>query len=292
MKRSFQPLLIALTVLIGALAQARAQAQAVETGIVKLGDANIEYFSQGRGEAVVLLPGGSFDVGYLEPLAATLAGVGYRVVRINPRGAGKSTGPLVEAVTYHTFASDVAGVIHTLHLEPANVVGHAFGNRIARTLATDHPELVRSVVLLAAGGKVAPDPKAQQALAVIFNPTASEAEIMEAMKFMVGNPANSEQVWQAIKPSRAPNAAAAQAASTPATPENEWWAPPGKVPYLVVQGMQDKVASPENGRLLKQDLGERVTTVELPDAGHMMLVEYPEKVASALVSFLHRIGTR
>ena len=63
MKRSFQPLLIALTVLIGALAQARAQAQAVETGIVKLGDANIEYFSQGRGEAFVLLPGGSFDVG-------------------------------------------------------------------------------------------------------------------------------------------------------------------------------------------------------------------------------------
>lgn len=106
------------------------EAQPGETGIVKLGDAKIEYFSQGRGEAVVLLPGGSFDVGYLEPLAAKLAEAGYRAVRVNPRGAGKSTGP-GKGVTYHTYAADVAGVIQSLQLKPANVVGHAFGSGTA-----------------------------------------------------------------------------------------------------------------------------------------------------------------
>lgn len=37
----------------------------VETGIVKLADSNIEYFSRGKGETIVLLPGGTLTVGYL-----------------------------------------------------------------------------------------------------------------------------------------------------------------------------------------------------------------------------------
>ena len=266
------------------------RAQTIESGVVKLAHANIEYFSQGQGEAVVLLPGGSLDVGYLEPLAAKLAEAGYRAVRVNPRGAGKSSGP-GKGVTYHTYAADVAGVIQSLQLKSANVVGHAFGNRIARTLAFDHPELVRSVILLAAGGKVRPDPATEQALGMIFNPKASEAQIMEAMKAMVGDPANSAQVWQVIKPSRAPKAATAQARSAAATPEKDWWAPPGKVPYLVVQGGRDKVALAENARLLKQDLGDRLTVVEIATAGHMMPVENPDEVSSAVVSFLRRIGS-
>jgi hypothetical protein len=40
--------------------------QTATEGIIKLSDASIEYFSQGEGEAVVLLPGGSLTVGYME----------------------------------------------------------------------------------------------------------------------------------------------------------------------------------------------------------------------------------
>ncbi len=59
------------------------QAQTVDTGIVKLADLNIEYFSRGEGEAIVLLPGGTLTVGYLNGLADALAKAGYRVVGIN-----------------------------------------------------------------------------------------------------------------------------------------------------------------------------------------------------------------
>lgn len=69
------------------------QAQTVETGLVKVGDATIEYFSRGKGEAIVFLPGGTQTVSYLDPLADSLAKSGYRVIGINFRGSGKSTGP-------------------------------------------------------------------------------------------------------------------------------------------------------------------------------------------------------
>jgi hypothetical protein len=36
-----------------------AQEKSIETGIVKLADSNIEYFSRGKGEPIVLLPGGT-----------------------------------------------------------------------------------------------------------------------------------------------------------------------------------------------------------------------------------------
>ena len=68
------------------------QAQTVETGTVKLADSNIEYFSRGQGEPIVLLPGGTLTVSYLDGLADALAKSGYRIVGINFRVSGKSTG--------------------------------------------------------------------------------------------------------------------------------------------------------------------------------------------------------
>jgi len=123
-----------------------ADGQIAPHGVIKLKDSNIEYFSEGKGQPIVLLPGGSLTVGYMEGLSHALAKAGFQAVRINFRGSGKSTGS-GEGVTLHTLANDVAG--------------HAFGNRVARMLAADHPELVHSVILFAAGGKVPPKPAAE-----------------------------------------------------------------------------------------------------------------------------------
>jgi pimeloyl-ACP methyl ester carboxylesterase len=257
----------------------------MQDGIIKLPNSNIEYFTQGKGEPIVLLPFGSLTVGYLEGLSQELADAGFQVVRINFRGSGKSTGS-GEGVTLHTLAADVAGVIQSLKLGPVNVAGHAFGNRVARMLAADHPELVHTVILFAAGGKVPPTPSAEQALKTIFNPAATDADTLEAMKYLVADPKEIPPVWQIFKPCRAPQAAGIQRAAMDNTPLHAWWAPPGQSKYLVVQGADDQIAPPENGELLKQELGARVTLVSLPGAGHLMVITDPKKTAEAVVSFL------
>jgi pimeloyl-ACP methyl ester carboxylesterase len=261
-----------------------------QQGIVKLADSNIEYFSQGHGEAIVLLPFGGLTVGYMQELSQDLADAGFRVVRINFRGSGASTGS-GQNVTLHTLADDVAGVIKALELGKVDIAGHAFGNRVARTLAADHPELVRSVILFAAGGKVPPDPPGERALQVIFNPASTDTDILDQMNQMVGNAAQIPMAWRVIKPCRAPQVAGMQRTAMQNTPLKDWWAPPGKAKYLILQGTNDQIAPPKNGELLKQELGERASLVSLPGEGHLFVVTEPNQAAAAVASFLRQTGT-
>ena len=62
------------------------------------------------------------------------------------------------------------------------------------------------------------------------------------------------------------------------------------MPLLVVQGLDDTVARPENGRSLKDDLGDRVHLVELSGAGHALLIEKPAEIADAILTFLARVA--
>ncbi len=258
----------------------------ITTEVLQLDDnLSIEYFSQGNGEVIVLFSGRGLTVGYLEPLATKLAESGYRTIRINRRGAGKSIG-LYEGIDYHTHAADAKKVLEKLNIKSASIMGHALGGRIARVFASDFPTIASNVILIPASGKVAGDPEEAKITGKMFTPNATHEEIMAGMQFMVGNPTNSERVWEVIASSKLTNPEALKSEATLYNPIEEWWAPNGDTPYLVVQGLKDKNAPPENATLLKKDLGDRMTLVELPEAGHLSTVEFPTEVAEAITNYL------
>src|SRR5947199_8291189 len=118
---------------------------------IDVGDATLECTLCGLGEPVVLLANAGCSTGYFDHMAGALVTGGFQTISINMRGVGGSCGSL-DGATLHDLAGDVAGVIKAIGCGPAHLVGHAFGNRIARCLAVDQPSLVRSVTLLAAGG--------------------------------------------------------------------------------------------------------------------------------------------
>src|SRR5262245_42699971 len=111
--------------------------------VIARGDVRIEVLAQGQGSLVVLLPSLGRGAADFDAVAERLADAGYRVLRPQPRGIGGSRGPLA-GIDLHDCAADVAAVIAQGNNGPAFVVGHAFGNRVARMLATDRPELVRA----------------------------------------------------------------------------------------------------------------------------------------------------
>src|SRR6201987_1131238 len=121
---------------------------------IEVGDAALECTLCGSGAPVVLLANAGCSVGYFDHLARALATAGFQTISINMRGVGGSLGS-VDGTALHDLAGDVAGVIEAIGCGPAHLVGHAFGNRIARCLAVDRPSVVRSVTLLAAGGLIA-----------------------------------------------------------------------------------------------------------------------------------------
>ena len=132
--------------------------------MIKTADADIEVTLQGNsGPWVVMLPSGGRGADDFSFLANQLALAGWQTAAVNPRGAGNSTGPL-ENPTLHDYARDVSEVIKALNAVPAVVLGHAWGNRVARCLACDFPEYVRCLILLAAGGKVPMAPEVVEAM--------------------------------------------------------------------------------------------------------------------------------
>src|SRR5215469_8533881 len=78
--------------------------------IIPAGDARIEVITEGSGPLLVMLPSSSRDSEDFDDVAAMLATAGLRVLRPQPRGMGRSTGPLA-GLTLHDYARDVAVVI-------------------------------------------------------------------------------------------------------------------------------------------------------------------------------------
>ncbi|HEX2269473.1 MAG TPA: alpha/beta hydrolase [Pyrinomonadaceae bacterium] len=246
------------------------------------GDVVVETVIRGSGETIVLLPGRGLSADSFAELARLLDKSGYRAVAINPRGIEGSTGPL-EKLTLKDYADDVAAVIKALGAPRVHVLGHAYGNRVARALAVDHPELVQTVILLAAGGRVGPRPEAVKAAEKLESPDATRNEKIEATRVVYFGPKSDPMPWVDLKAYTA--ASKAQGEALRASPRDSWWSG-GKAPMLVIQGLEDKIAPPENGRALRDEYADRVTLIELPDVGHALVIEQPKEIAKAIHEFL------
>jgi pimeloyl-ACP methyl ester carboxylesterase len=251
---------------------------------IRAGLARLRSRIEGEGRALVLLPGLGRPAEDLDPLALRLISAGYRVVQPDPRGIGDSVGPL-ETLTLHDLAADVAAVIEASRIEDAIIIGHAFGNRIARMTAADRPELVEAVVLLGCSGKVQPSPEIAEAIRLaqaVDTPAHIRTEAVRAAWY---GPNRDISVWMDgwSQPAMRSYLAAAAATDTAA-----WWTA-GQAAVLIVQGAEDVSAPPENGWRLKQEIGDRACLVDLPGVGHAGPIEDPDAVAAVVLAFLARL---
>jgi pimeloyl-ACP methyl ester carboxylesterase len=267
-------------------------AKAVEAQhvVVESGDIRIEVLEQGTGPAILILPSLGRGASDYDKVADLLAADGFRVLRPQPRGIGASAGPMT-GLTLHEYAADVAVVIEHEVKGPAIVVGHAFGNFVARMLATDRPELVRGVVLAAASpGKVPPGsgpviaPDVREAIDRSGEVSLPEADRLRYLQLAFFAPGNDPHVWLG---GWYPQAHDAETAASSATPVDTWFAA-GKAPILDLQAEEDTVAPRKFAGVLKGALGDRVTVVVIPHAGHALAPEQPEAMAAAIAAYARK----
>src|SRR5476649_850464 len=249
---------------------------------IEVGGATLACTLYGSGTPVVLLANAGCSTGYFDDLARVLAAGGLQAICVNMRGTGESRGSL-DGITVHDLAADVAGVLDAVDCGPAHLVGHAFGNRVARCLAVDRPALVRSVTLLAAGGLIGPATPLGSALrnATEVKMNGSDCVTVHGARWL--SPASDPKVlaqvecWPAVH--------VAHLATGREMALEEWW-DAGTAPLLVIQGLDDIAAPPGNGHALREKHGDRVQLIDLPRAGHFMLLEQPEAVTRAVAEFV------
>lgn len=79
----------------------------------------------------------------------------YRVIVFDIRGHGHSSHP-PGPYSMELFAADTAALIQALSAAPVHVVGLSLGGMIAFQLAVDHPQLLKSMVIVNAGPEFVP----------------------------------------------------------------------------------------------------------------------------------------
>jgi len=264
----------------------------VERHLVSRDNVDIEVLSQGSGPVIVLLPSLGRSGEDYEVVAAMLASEGFRVLRPQPRGIGRSKGPM-DALDMHDLAADVAKVIEEENKGPAVVVGHAFGNFVARQIAADRPDLVRGVVVAAgSAGKVPPGstekpigPEIRRAIDGPSDGSLPESKRLEYLQIAFFAPGNDARVWLDGWNSEVHHM---ESHAREHTPIDDYFAA-GTAPILDLQAEHDPVAPRRFSGVLKSLLGDRVTIVVIPNASHALFPEQPNAVAQAIATFARRV---
>ncbi|WJI15969.1 alpha/beta hydrolase [Pseudoxanthomonas winnipegensis] len=275
MKRSWVRVLfcLALPATVGAAEAAGARAHRQLT----CGDASIDVVVDGRGPTIVLLPSLGRDSLDYDPIAEGLAAKGYQVLRPQPRGLGDSRGPM-EGITLTDLADDVACTIDQAGKAPAIVVGHAYGNWVARMLAARHPQSVRGVVVAAAAAKTYPK-SLSASIIRIADPKTSREDRLKELQATFFAPGNDASVWL---DGWHPEVRTSQRNASDATPKALWWSAGGKVPLLDLQAESDPFMPADRRQELREELGPRVSVVTIPGASHALLPEQPQQVVEAI----------
>jgi pimeloyl-ACP methyl ester carboxylesterase len=250
--------------------------------VIEGSGATLDCTFYGSGPPVVLLANAGCSTGYFDGLARVLAAGGLLAVSVNMRGIGQSRGSL-DGITVHDLAVDVADVVEALECGPAHLVGHAFGNRVARCLAADRPSLVRSVTLLAAGGLLGPATPLGTPFRNASEIKMNGSDCVTILGARWLSPASDPKIlaqvecWPAVH--------LAHLATSRGMAIEEWW-DAGTAPLLVIQGLDDEAAPPGNGHALRDQFGDRVRLIDLPRAGHFLPLEQPEAVNRAVAEFV------
>ena len=214
----------------------------------------------------------------------------FKCVLFDLEGSGRS--PASGALTISGFGDDLVGLMDSLEVDAAHLVGHSMGTIICQQLAARHPERVLSLALL---GPILEPPEAARAglkdraaaarddgmvpiadallLAATSTETRERRPVACALvrEFLMGQDREGyARTCEAL--------AAAGAADLGAI----------DCPVLLITGDEDKVAPPAAAEAMAGRIG-RAECVVLSGCGHWTPIECAAEVTAALVSFYDRL---
>ncbi len=234
----------------------------------------------GSGAPVLLYPSLGRGAVDFDELCLALSQVGFHAIAIDPPGVATSIGEAPWR-TLFDVASDLWSIVDELALDTPALIGHAYGNRVVRAASTLRPDALRALVLLACGGDVRSSEDVHVEFLRCFDPSIPRDEHLASVKKAFFAPSNDADPW---KEGWHHELAVAQGRAVVATDFRDF-ANGGTAPCLIIQGLDDVIAPPQNAwNLVARRANTRV--VGLENCGHAMLPEQPRVVAQDVSQFL------
>lgn len=263
---------------------------------IKTNGINIYYEVHGSGEPLVLIAGLGYSLWMWHRMLPFLA-QGCQVIVFDNRGVGQTDKPQ-GPYSAQLLADDIAGLLRSLGISRAAIMGHSMGGFIAQAMALSYPEMVSKLILSATNfGGPHHIPVTPEAFAVLADVTTDPVErfrrgleVSTAPGFAEQNPAIIQQ-WMDFRaqnpidpaPYQAQMAIGLGLLSEEACFEERL--SQVEAPVLIMFGAHDKVVPPGNADLLAQQIPNNQVHI-LPDAGHFFPMEKPAEAALEILEFL------
>ena len=245
----------------------------------------LEVAEQGQGPAVLFLHGLTDSWRSFEPILPLLP-EDVRALVPSQRGHGESERP-ERGYGMAQLAEDAVGLLDTLEVDRAVVVGHSMGSVVAQTMALDHPSRVRRMILVGSGTTFdTPDLRVfAQAVAELRDPVPHQVAL-EFQQSTIHRPIPEELLETFVGESmKVPAHVWQQALAGVLAFRSESFLPRLRVPTLILWGDHDAIVSrSEQERLRKGIEGSMLRVFE--DTGHAPHWERPRDFVDALVTFL------
>lgn len=247
--------------------------------------AGLYYFAHGvqniTRPPVVLIHGAGGHHLYWPPQVRRLPG--ERVLAIDLPGHGKSPG--VGRHTIGDYAGEVLDFLQALKIQQAVLVGHSMGGAVALQAALDSPRRVVGLGLVGSATRLKVNPALLHAAG---NPAKAPDAVHTIIDYSFGpdaSPRLKELAEQRMLETRSSVLYGDLLACDAFDPTG---VDALSMPVLLLFGERDRMVPPGLGRLLEEKLPH--ARLELvPGAGHMVMLEQPERVAALLDSFVQSL---
>lgn len=243
------------------------------------------YEEQGEGPPMVLIHGFPLNHSIWEPVVPLLSSQA-RLILPDLRGHGRSPAT-TGSYDMRLLAEDIRALLDSLQIDRALLVGHSMGGYAVLAFARAYPNRLAGLGFVAS--HAAADNLEQRANRLKLARKVSRVGVDFLAKDMAPKLTCKPELVASLQdlmaktPKEGVVGALKGMAERPDSTEN---LSSISVPTVVIAGMEDQIIPLERSQTMVQLLG-RAWLVEIPQAGHMPMMESPEEVARALNELIH-----
>ena len=280
---------------------------------VQVGDIEIAHKILGKGDPILLVSGASADMNAWDPSFIRDLSLNHTVIVFDNRGVGNTTIGS-KPYTIEQVANDTAGLLDALKIPKANVLGYSLGSFIAQQLTIMYPEKVNRLILVASscGGEVSIPklPEFARLQSEIVDKISNNVSISQEEKRSLVS-ASLGAGWIRLHPDSVENIPEGQDLFASISPEAQegqaniglrWEATNWNgvcdelaklaKPTLVITGTDDNYYNPHQNALVIAGKIPGAWLVQIKDAGHAVMDQYPDEISKILQTFLSTTTTR
>jgi pimeloyl-ACP methyl ester carboxylesterase len=292
---------------------------APHSGTVKVNGIDLYYEIHGSGEPLLMIEGLGYSA-WMWYKQIPVFSKRYQVILFDNRGAGNTDKPDSE-YSIEIMADDASGLLRTLGIGPAHVLGISLGGFIAQELALRHPDLVKSLSLVSTnsgpGKRAMRNSQHVNGLFKLWGilpgtfemggkasvPLGFEYGITKEDRIRYGlslaftpeyyrqHPEEIERIvrWRLENPQ--PGYAWTRQLMAGMNFDSSGRAENIHAPTLILNGTEDSIVTPESARELAGSIPDS-RYIEIEGSGHLLFIERSDEFNNTVMGFLDEVDAK